>query len=148
MGLINGEVLAVLLKDLHRALLKHALQDLLDIASFTDEDSELSGLGQEVEFSQLLHEAFEKSSSLLDEIIILVSHELLLRNGGDVNSRPPRRESFLESEEFREATSLLERTIGINTRNGVFDVAADLDGVEDTELSRTRVFLFENIIQA
>jgi hypothetical protein len=40
--LVNGEVLAVLLKDLHRALLEHALKDLLDVASLADENPEFS----------------------------------------------------------------------------------------------------------
>lgn len=143
------EVLSVLLKYLKRSLSKHATEYLVDVTSISCEDLELFGLREILKLGKLLDETIEQLPSLLNELVILVAHEFLLGNCGNIHAWPPRCQCFSKSIKLRVPARFFKRTILIYTWHCIFNVAAHLYLIEDSKLSNLRiVFSSEYVLGA
>jgi len=145
--LIDFEVRSILLKDLKWGLSSHHPEDLVYFAFFSCKDTEFLRVSEVLEFRNFLHEALEQGSPLFDEVVVFVSHEFLFRDCRNVNTRPPRGQHVFQCVELRVTPGFFEGTLLVDARNSVFDVTANLDRVEDSELCCFRVLLLENVLE-
>ena len=145
--LIDFEVRSILLKDLKWGLPSHHPEDLVDFAFFSCKDTEFLRVSEIIKFRDFFHEALEQGSPFLDEVVVFVSHEFLLRDCRNVDTRPPLGQHIFQCVEFRVTPGFFEGTLLVDARDSVFDVTANLDRVEDSELCCFRVFLLENVLK-
>ena len=131
--LLDGEVQSVLLQHLHGSLLRHVAEYLLNVSLVPSEYLELLALSQVVEPGKVLHEPLQQISSFLHELLVLVAHQLLLRDAWNVNTRPSLLQHVPQSEELLVSSGLFELTFAVHSGHSVLDMAAHFDGVTDLE---------------
>ena len=139
--LINVEVEAILLQNLHGVQFFEGAKHLLDVALFSCEKLEFFGASNILVFTAFFHEALEKGAAFLDELVIVVANQSLLRNRRNIDTWPSLGESDSQCIELSISSLLLEGALCVHTSNSVLDMASDLNWIFDGKLSELGVFI-------